>query len=81
VAAAIAGGGDAPEDQDAEQHTPDVERIRDRIIEGVAQQHADKNVERHDADEAGGDPFDGVDETIHPRAIHIRSERLAMTVF
>jgi hypothetical protein len=78
VATAIAGGGDAPEDQDAEQQAPDVERIRDRIIQGVAQQDADKDVERHDADEAGGDPFDGVDETIHPCAIHVRSERLTM---
>src|SRR6185312_895382 len=60
VAAAIGGGGDAPEDQDPEQHAPDVEGIGDRIVQSVAQQDADENIQRDDADEAGGDPFDGV---------------------
>src|SRR5262249_40582130 len=69
VGAAIARGGDAPEDQDAEQHAPDVEGIGDRIVERIAQQHREKDIQRDDADEAGRYPFDRVDETIHRCAI------------
>src|SRR5207253_8527369 len=79
MAAAVAGGGDAPEDQDAEQHAPDIERVGNRIIQRVAQDHRNKNVERHDADESRRDPFDGVDETVHGGAVHVGSGRNAVT--
>jgi len=44
----------------------------------LRKQDPDEDVEATIADKAGGDPFDGVDETIHPRAIHVRSERVPM---
>src|SRR5579883_1429255 len=70
VSAAIGGGGNAPENQDTEHHAPDVEGIGNRIAEQIAQEHRGKNVDRHDADEAGRDPFDRVDKTIHGTARH-----------
>src|SRR5450759_5087577 len=71
--AAIAGGGDAPEDQNAEQQAADIERIRDRIVEEIAQQHRDENIGGDNADKSRRDPFDRIDETIHRRPLHVRS--------
>src|SRR5688572_17132333 len=76
MAAAIAGGGDAPEDQDAEHHAADIEGIGNVVAERVAQDHGKKDVECDDADKGGRDPFDGVDEPVHPRATHGGSEGL-----
>jgi hypothetical protein len=73
VGAAITGRGDPPEDQDAEQHAPDVKGIRDRIVQCVAQQHREEDVERDKADKAGRDPFNSVDEAIHRSARHAGS--------
>src|ERR1700733_4050982 len=75
VGAAIAGGGNTPEDQNAQQQTPDIEGIRDRIAEKIAQQNRDENVEGDNADKSGRNPFDRVDETIHGCALHFRSTR------
>ena len=49
VAAAIAGRGDAPEDQDAEQHAAEVVAVGDLTREELAQQHRDEDVGRDDA--------------------------------
>ena len=69
VAAAVAGGGDAPEDQDAEQQAAEVVGVGDRHREQVAQQHGDEDVGGDDADEERGHPLDGVDEAVHARCV------------
>src|SRR6185312_2098815 len=71
VGAAIAGRSDAPEDQDAEQHASDIKGIGNRIVQRVAQQNRDENVERDDADESCRDPLDRVDKAVHRGALHL----------
>ena len=65
VGAAIAGRGDAPEDQDAEQELAEIVVVGDRDREELAHEHGGEDVERDDADEERRDPFDRVDEAIH----------------
>ena len=67
VGAAIGGGGDAPENQDAEQELAEIVAIGNRHAER-AQQHGDKDVGGDDADEHRGQQFDVVDEAIHAAA-------------
>jgi hypothetical protein len=65
VGAAIARRRDAPEDDDAEHQHAEIVGIGNREAEEVAQQHRDEDVERNHTDEKGGDPFNGIDESVH----------------
>ena len=63
--AAIAGGGDAPEDEDAQQQPAEVVAVGNGVAEEVAQQHREEDVGRDEPDEERGDELDPVDEAVH----------------
>ena len=65
VGAAIAGGGDAPEDQDAQHELAEIVVVGDRTAKNFRMTTAVKGVERDDADKERRDPFDGIDEAVH----------------
>src|SRR6185437_1747453 len=69
VAAAIGGGGDAPEDQDAQQHAAEVVAVRDLQAE-AAQRDGDEDVGCDQPHEQGGDRLDRVDDAVHHTALH-----------
>jgi hypothetical protein len=79
VAAPVAGGGNAPEDQDAQHQTTEVVSVRDRGAEEFAQQHRDEDVGGHQSDEHGGHPLDGINDAVkdvfldHGRGLHAAS--------
>ncbi len=68
VGAAIRRGGDAPEDQDAQQQPSEIVAVRDLVAEEIAQQHRDEDVRGNDADEDRGEELDAVDEAVHAAA-------------
>ena len=65
VGAAIAGGGDAPEDQDAEQELAEIVIVGNRHREEFAHEHRGEGVQRDNADKERRDPFDRIDEAVH----------------
>ena len=77
VGAAVARRGDAPEDQNAEQQPAEVVGIRNLHAEEVAQHDRDEDVGGDDADEAGGDQLDEVDEPVHRAARTARRRPVA----
>src|SRR5262249_60929275 len=70
VGAAVGGRGDAPEDQNPEQHAAEVVTVRDRPVEGRPQQHGDEHVGGDDADEECRHQLDAVDEAVHVAVGH-----------
>src|SRR5262249_52312263 len=73
VGAAIAGRGDAPEDQHAEQQAPEIVGIRDRPAEEITQQDGHESVDRDQPDEKRRRPLDRVDETVGVLLVHTQA--------
>src|SRR5580704_18036851 len=65
VIAAIRRRRDAPENENAEQKPAEIVAVGNLHAEKLAQHHRDEDVERHDADEEGGNQLDAVDENVH----------------
>src|SRR5262245_27686101 len=65
--AAVTGGGNSPEDEDAEQLASEVITVRDRRIEELAQENRKEDVGRDEPDEARREPLDGIDDPVGDR--------------
>ena len=70
MGAAIARGGNAPENQDVEQQPAEIIRVGDRDAEEIAKQDGDEDVDGDNADEGRRRELDAVDEAVHDIALH-----------
>src|ERR1700687_357884 len=65
VRAAIRRGGNAPENQYAQQQAAEIVSVGNLDAEEITQQHRDEDVGGDQSDEKGRDQLDAVDETVH----------------
>ena len=68
VRAAVRRGGDAPEDQDAQEEPSEVVAVRNLDAEEVSQQDRGEDIGSDDADEERSQQLDPIDEAVHVAA-------------
>jgi len=75
VSAPVRGGGDAPEDQDAQKESSEVVAVGNLDAEEVSQQDRGEDIGGDDADEERGQQLDPIDEAMTGSAIPQRLRR------
>src|SRR5262249_56618347 len=68
VSAPVRGGGDAPEDQDAQEKPSEIVTVGNLDAEEVSQQDRGEDVGGDDADEERSQQLDPIDEAVHRAA-------------